>query len=84
VASFLSTADLSSSITDPEKMAQMIVDRLGNVGVKTVIRITERAVAESISRSDGSAQAQVFALRNILDDINADGDTTQQLCEVLV
>jgi hypothetical protein len=69
---------------DTNTMADMIIDRLGSVGCKTALRITERAVAMAgIGNEDETvAMAQLTALGNILDDMVRDGAATTQLCEV--
>ena len=67
-----------------DEMADMIVERLGSVGCKTALRITERAVAMAGigNESQDASEAQLTALRNILDDMVSDDAVAAKLCEV--
>jgi hypothetical protein len=64
----------------------MIIDRLGSVGCKTALRLTELAVA-TVERGgppneEELGTAQLDALSMILDDLAGDEVTSDKLCEV--
>ena len=67
-----------------DQMADMIVGRLGSVGCKTALRLTERAVAMAGigNESQDAAEAQLTALEYILDDMVSDDAVASKLCEV--
>jgi hypothetical protein len=67
-------------------MAEMIIERLGSVGCKTALRLTELAVA-TVERAEPTNKenlgtAQLDALSMILDDLAGDEATSDRLCEV--
>ena len=56
-----------------------------NVGCKTVIRLTERAVATSKRMSNGSTKTnQIAALEQIIDDLVIDSASIGALCDVMM
>jgi hypothetical protein len=61
-------------------MADIIIQRLGQVGVKTALRLVERAIA---SASGGDESSQLSALEQILDDLAGDEVTAKNLCEII-
>jgi hypothetical protein len=73
-------------IVNVDPMADLIIDRLGNVGCKTALRLAERAVASAgrASAVEGKEleKAQLSALAEILDDLAGDEVTAEKLCEV--
>ena len=78
------TSHSGLSVADVGQMADMIVERLGSVGCKTALRLTERAVAMAGigNESRAASEAQLIALRNILDDMVSDDAVASKLCEV--
>jgi hypothetical protein len=50
------------------------------VGVKTALRLVERAIA---SASGGDERSQLSALEQILDDLAGDEVTAKNLCEII-
>ena len=69
-----------------DAMAEMIIERLGSVGCKTALRLTELAVA-SVERAGPTNEeelgtAQLDALSMIFDDLAGDEATSAKLCEV--
>ena len=67
-------------------MAEMIIERLGSVGCKTALRLTELATA-TVERAGPLNEkdlgtAQLDALSMILDDLAGDEATSDKLCEV--
>jgi hypothetical protein len=67
------------SVVDANPMADMIVARLGSVGCKIGLRLTERAVAMT-GRGDAeedTGKAQITSLEPILDDPTSDEVTGQ-------
>ena len=85
-AKLLKKADgLSELIIDPESMGQAMIEVLGRVGVKTALRIAERTVADAhIGMADNPRKAQARALEQILGDLQSDGVSAQELCEVIL
>lgn len=69
-----------------DPMADLIIDRLGNVGCKTALRLAERAVATAGRASNVTGEelekAQLSSLAEILDDLAGDEVTAEKLCEV--
>ena len=68
-----------------DPMADMIINRLGSVGCKTALRLTERAVAMAGNGNENVniGQAQLTALEHILEDLAGDEAASQRLCEVV-
>ena len=80
--------DDTALVKDSELISQRIIERLGSVGCKTVLRLTARAVVMSdrLSGFDGDSSAskrQLVALEEILEDLAGDEATTSTLCNVL-
>lgn len=72
-------------VKNPSSMACVMVDRLGSVGCKTALRLAERAISTAAIRTtetEDLGSAQVAALREILDDLEGDAMTAENLCEV--
>jgi len=70
-------------ISEIEPISKLIIDRMGSVGCKTALRLTERAVATSTSFNDikdSDNKAQIQALKEILDDLVSDEAVAGQLC----
>ena len=69
-------------------MASIIIDRLGAVSCKSALRLAERAVATAGIRlgemDKDLEEAQLSALRSILDDLAGDDLTAQNMCEVVL
>ena len=65
-------------------MAELIVDKLGSVGCKTALRITERAVSTAGlgNESHSMGSAQLAALKVILEDMASDSDAASSLCRL--
>ena len=63
----------------------MIIDRLGNVGCKTALRLVERAVG-TVARSTMNVpdvdKAQLSALGRVLDDLAGDEVLAMETCTV--
>ena len=85
----LLTDSLHSDVAkDIDEMADKIIGRLGSVGVKTAIRLAERAIASANVMSDeyGSdeelAEAQLASLDEILEDLAGDEAMASKMCEV--
>ena len=85
----LLTDSLHSDVAkDIDEMADKIVGRLGSVGVKTAIRLAERAIASAnvMSEEYGSdeelAEAQLASLDEILEDLAGDEAMASKMCEV--
>lgn len=79
-----SLEDLAVANADP--MADLIIARRGSVGCKTALRLAERAVATAAARADDGddmEEAQLNALKGILDDFAGDDLTVQTMCEVI-
>jgi hypothetical protein len=62
-------------------MANLMFDRLGDVGCKTALRLAERATANAEGNGDESAQLKYLEV--ILEDLAVDYITAEKLCEVL-
>ena len=76
---------LDVAVVNAAPMADLIIDRLGTVGCKTALRLAERAVGTAGVRAgdgDDMEEAQLNALKGILDDLAGDDLTAQHLCEV--
>ena len=86
VAKLLSDCALAELIEDTELMAEMIIDRVGQVGCKTVIRLAERSVASAQQlqpQTKGElADVQMQCLSQILDDMASDQGSVTDLCSV--
>lgn len=67
----------SVDVLDADAMAVLLIERLGKVGCKTVLRLVERAVAATQSI------CKVDALTGILDDLAGDEGTAERLCETI-
>lgn len=61
-------------------MAEAIVGRLGSVGVKTALRLAERAAAVAEGNEKGGDK--LVALNEILEDVVGDEAATSRVCEV--
>jgi hypothetical protein len=83
VQKLLADSMYPGSLANADKMANMIIDRLGSVGCKSALRLAERAVA-SAGKANGVdlEEAQLIALAEILDDLAGDEATAANLCEV--
>ena len=88
VVKLFTDCSLSDLIQDKEKMAEVIVDRIGPVGCKTALRIAERSIAPSEAQlqSDANngegANVQAIRLAEVLDDLAGDEGTAKDLCTV--
>lgn len=67
------------------KMAKLIIDSLGAVGCKTALRIVERAVVSAqLNYDEGNlSEAQIDAIKEILEDLTSDEATSNNLCEII-
>ena len=86
VQKLLEDADLPG-LKNAEAVSKMIMDRIGSIGCKTALRLTERAICTSaLGNDEGSAEsieaAQLVALREILDDFLTDEASAGNLCAV--
>jgi hypothetical protein len=86
VRNLLKDSIFPSSGVHVDAMAEMIIERLGSVGCKTALRLTELAVA-TVERANPLNEmdlgtAQLDALSMILDDLAGDEATSDKLCEV--
>ena len=79
----LLTDCLTEEVADASSMAGLIIDRLGEVGCKTALRLAERAVftAADTSTSDVK-EAQSEALGGILEDLVGDDAIAARICQV--
>jgi hypothetical protein len=87
VTKLLSDAMISGALVSVEPMAELIIDRLKRVGVKSALRLVERAVVSASSpgtsiNRDELGSAQLSALADILEDLAGDEVTAQNLCEI--
>jgi hypothetical protein len=77
---------MSGLVVNVDPMADLIIDRLGNVGCKTALRLTELAVATAGRAINVTGEelekTQSSALAEILDDLAGDEVTTEKLCEI--
>lgn len=73
------------SIVNANAMADLVSERLGNVGCKTVLRLMDRAVAVAGKGTNNvtSQQLQLQALNTILDDFVLDSAMTNGVCEFI-
>ena len=83
----LLTDCLSCHVEDSYALSEALINRLGAVGCKTALRLTERAVftsgiQENTSLNDMKS-AQLAALDSILDDLAGDEAVAARVCEVL-
>lgn len=69
--------DSFPTVSDPASMALLMIDRLGQVGCKTALRLAERSVASSSGDTD-----QVRSLESILDDLAGDEINMSRLCRL--
>lgn len=73
-------------VEDAESMSEIIINKMGDVGCKTVLRLTERAIATAdrmIDEANGSRKEnQIIALEQILDDFVVDSASIGELCKV--
>jgi len=75
-------------ISDPQSMAEVMIKHCGSVGCKTALRLAEQAVSTVDRANDGGlagsklGEAQVAALKEMLEDISGDKMLAQNLCEV--
>eukprot|EP00978_Attheya_sp_CCMP212_P034346 scaffold143509_cov51-Attheya_sp.AAC.2 len=85
VTRLLSDAMISGALVSVEPMAELMIDRLKSVGVKSALRLAERAVVSASSSGtsgDDLGSAQLTALAEILEDLAGDEVTAQNLCEI--
>jgi hypothetical protein len=85
VTKLLSDAMISGALVSVEPMAELMINRLKSGGVKSALRLAERAVVSaSISGTsrDDLGSAQLTALAEILEDLAGDEVTAQNLCEI--
>ena len=73
----------NGAVYSAESMAKMIIDRIGSIGCKSVLRLTGRAVATAGPDIKDKGEAQLAALEAILDDLAGDEVTSEKLCEVI-
>lgn len=69
-----------------DKMAKLILDKMGNVGVKTVLRLAERSSAIVASNRDNTSSTQnleLNVLEDMLNDLQGDNSLTSTLCNVI-
>ena len=71
---------LGDQVADASSLSEPIINRLGNVGVKTALRLAERAV---FTASDETKSAQLSAMEEILDDMVGDDALASKVCEVI-
>jgi len=69
-------------------MAKLITDKFESIGIKSVLRLAERAsaTAQMITQIDGSGitgESRNNALKDILDDFSGDEAVASSLCEIL-
>ena len=83
----LLTDCLSCQVEDSSALSAALISRLGTVGCKTALRLTERAVFTSGIQANTSLNdmksAQLAALESILDDLAGDEAVAARVCEVL-
>ncbi|KAL7581007.1 hypothetical protein ACA910_005816 [Epithemia clementina (nom. ined.)] len=86
VAKLLDDSLLESfSMLDAEGMAELMIQRLGQVGCKTALRLAERALSSTASmEGENLRESQLTTLANILDDLAGDEALSQKLCEVIL
>lgn len=69
-----------------DKMAKLILDKMGNVGVKTVLRLAERSSAMVASNRDNISSTQNLELKvleDMLNDLQGDNSLTSTLCNAI-
>ena len=71
---------LGDQVADASSLSESIINRLGNVGIKTALRLAERAV---FTASDETKSAQLLAMEEILDDMVGDDALASKVCEVI-
>ena len=71
---------LGDQVADASSSSESIINRLGNVGVKTALRLVERAVCTA---SDETKSAQLSAMEEILEDLIGDDALASKVCEVI-
>jgi len=71
---------LGDQVADASSLSEPIINRLGNVGVKTALRLAERAV---FTASDETKSAQLSAMEGILEDMAGDDALASKVCEVI-
>ena len=80
---------LADKLADVESMSKVIINRMGEVGRKTALQLTERAIFTAGMQLDEAADdetlksVQVSALENILEDLVGDEAMTARVCEVI-
>ena len=70
----------SVTVADSANIARIIVDRLGEISCKTVLRLVERSVVGINDDDVNAATAQMTSLEEILNDLVGDEATTNQMC----
>ena len=79
----LFTDCLAGEVADASSMARLIVDKLGEVGCKTALRLAERAILTAADKSTADAKAaQSEALEIILEDLVGDDAIAARVCQV--
>ena len=79
----LFTDCLAEEVADASSMAGLIIDKLGEVGCKTALRLAERAVLTAADKSTTDAKtAQSEALGVILEDLVGDDAIAARVCQV--
>ena len=71
---------LGDQVADASSLSESIINRLGNVGIKTALRLAERAV---FTASDETKSAQLLAMEEILEDLIGDDALASKVCEVI-
>ena len=64
-------------------MAELLVERLGDVSCKAALRLAQRAVVSAGGAEGNQEKAQLAALEEILEDLAGDAVTAEKLCEVI-
>ena len=64
--------------TNARRMGEIMIQRIGKVACKTALRLTERA----ITTGEANGVSPIDALEDILLDMEGDGQTASQLCEI--
>jgi SpoVK/Ycf46/Vps4 family AAA+-type ATPase len=79
----LLTDCLADEVADASSLAGLIIDRLGEVGCKTALRLAERAVLTAADKSTADEKAaQSEALEGILEDLVGDDAIAARVCQV--
>jgi len=72
-------------LMEAELMAKLIIENLGQVGCKTAVRLTERAISSSRGCKEGTERtSQIAALEEILHDLAGDEALAGKVCEVIL